>query len=84
MFEIRVFGQTEVHGHVSQTRPDDPPEIVTTSCGRPIPGIELKIVDEAGKTLPAGEAGEVMIRERMSWIRPNISSSGDQALSSTP
>ncbi|HTH63932.1 MAG TPA: AMP-binding protein, partial [Gemmatimonadales bacterium] len=32
------------------------------SCGRPLPGIELKIVDEEGNTLPVGEAGEVYAR----------------------
>jgi hypothetical protein len=30
------------------------------------------------------KAGEVMIRDRISWIRPNISSSFDQAPSSIP
>jgi acyl-CoA synthetase (AMP-forming)/AMP-acid ligase II len=32
------------------------------SCGRPLPGIELKIVGENGETLPPGEAGEVYAR----------------------
>ena len=32
------------------------------SCGRPLPGAELKVVDEAGNTLPPGETGELLIR----------------------
>ena len=32
------------------------------SCGRPLPGIEIKVVDEDGNDLPAGEAGEVYAR----------------------
>ena len=32
------------------------------SCGRPLPGIEIKIVDEDGTELPPGQAGEVYAR----------------------
>jgi long-chain acyl-CoA synthetase len=32
------------------------------SSGRPIPGVEVHIVDDAGRTLPAGEAGEICVR----------------------
>lgn len=35
--------------------PDDPP----TSVGKPFPGVQLDIRDDAGRSLPAGEAGEV-------------------------
>jgi bile acid-coenzyme A ligase len=31
------------------------------SVGKPVPGCEMKIVDEDGKTLPAGEIGEVFL-----------------------
>ena len=33
-----------------------------TSVGRPVPGYDIAIVDEAGKPLPEGANGEVMIR----------------------
>jgi long-chain acyl-CoA synthetase len=32
------------------------------SAGRPVPGVELRIVDEAGQDVPAGGAGEVVVR----------------------
>jgi len=32
------------------------------SCGRPIAGVELRIVDEQGREVPAGEGGEVAAR----------------------
>lgn len=32
------------------------------SCGRAIPGVELEIVDDMGKTIPVGEVGEVVAR----------------------
>ncbi len=32
------------------------------TTGRPVPGYEVKIVDESGHTLPAGEIGELVVR----------------------
>ena len=32
------------------------------SVGTPIWGVEMRIVDDAGNELPAGEAGEIVIR----------------------
>ena len=56
------YGLTESCGTLTMTRPGDAPEIVTTSCGRAIEGIELKLVDGDGRAVPAGEAGEVVAR----------------------
>ncbi|MFE3449317.1 AMP-binding protein [Nonomuraea sp. NPDC059194] len=47
---------------VSMTRHDDPVEVIAGSAGRPVPGIEVKIVDEAGKEVPRGERGEILQR----------------------
>lgn len=32
------------------------------SCGPAVPGIQVRIVDEAGRSLPPGEPGEILIR----------------------
>jgi acyl-CoA synthetase (AMP-forming)/AMP-acid ligase II len=47
---------------VSMTRPDDPPSVVETSTGRALPGVELRVVDDAGDDVPDGEPGELLVR----------------------
>lgn len=44
------------------TAADDPPEKRHGTVGRVMPGMELKIVDDSGRALPAGTAGEVVYR----------------------
>jgi acyl-CoA synthetase (AMP-forming)/AMP-acid ligase II len=44
------------------TRPDDPDEVVATTVGRPVPGVELEIVGEDGGAVTAGEVGRVRLR----------------------
>ena len=51
------FSLTEGPNQVSRQDTGDPtPE---GSCGRPLPHIEIKILDEAGKQVPTGEVGEI-------------------------
>lgn len=56
------FGITESSGTVSLVRAGEPPEVVTNTVGRPLPGIEVKIVAEDGTEQPMGERGEVLVR----------------------
>ncbi|GAA3474791.1 class I adenylate-forming enzyme family protein [Nonomuraea roseola] len=44
------------------TRPDDPPEAAEHTVGRPRAGVDLSVRDEAGRPLPAGGEGEVLLR----------------------
>jgi acyl-CoA synthetase (AMP-forming)/AMP-acid ligase II len=37
-------------------------ETMSTTSGRPVPGIEMRIVDDGGRELPPGSQGEVVIR----------------------
>ncbi len=37
-------------------------EQVATTVGRPVPGVELAIVDDEGRTVPDGEVGRVLLR----------------------
>jgi fatty-acyl-CoA synthase len=58
-----VFGQTELHGVISQTQPDDPPEDQSETIGRPLPQVEVKIIEPiTGEVLPVGERGEICAR----------------------
>jgi fatty-acyl-CoA synthase len=58
-----VFGQTESSPGCTQSRADDSLELRVNTVGRPLPGIECKIVDpETGKDLPDGTDGEFVAR----------------------
>jgi 4-hydroxybenzoate-CoA ligase len=41
---------------------NSPGDIRYGSTGKPVPGYEVRIVDERGNELPAGEVGELMVR----------------------
>ncbi len=56
------YGLTETCGTATMSGPSDSAEILATTSGRAIAGVELKCVDEAGETVPPGEPGEVLIR----------------------
>jgi len=56
------YGQTELSPVNHMTLPDDSLENRTQTVGRPIPFIEVKIVDENDRVLPIGEQGEICTR----------------------
>lgn len=56
------YGLIEATGAVTVTRPDDPVDVRLNTVGRPIPGVEIKIVDQDRKDVAKGEVGEVAIR----------------------
>ncbi len=55
------FGLTETTS-VTSVLPDDQALVRPESIGRAVPGLEVKVVDEAGDALPAGQVGELLIR----------------------
>ncbi|MGH8355290.1 MAG: AMP-binding protein, partial [Pseudomonas sp.] len=59
---ITAYGLTEVCGFATLCRPGDAAELVASSSGRAMPGIEVCCVDGAGRRLPPGEPGEVLVR----------------------
>src|SRR5205807_3200916 len=46
---------------VSMTRAGDPVSVIASSTGRAVPGVSLRVVDDAGKDLPTGERGEILV-----------------------
>ncbi|HQW09170.1 MAG TPA: FadD3 family acyl-CoA ligase [Steroidobacteraceae bacterium] len=59
---ITGYGLTESTGCVSMCRSDDSPERIARTCGTPIPGVTVRVVDEAGREVPRGTEGELLVR----------------------
>jgi acyl-CoA synthetase (AMP-forming)/AMP-acid ligase II len=70
---VNAFGQTETTSTLTVLGPDDhrldgtPHEVELRlkrlkSIGRPLPDVELKVVDDDGKELPTGQIGELWVR----------------------
>jgi len=71
---INAFGQTETASTITSLSPED--HVITGateaerekklkrlgSIGKPMPDVEMKIIDENGKDLPPGEVGEIVAR----------------------
>jgi acyl-CoA synthetase (AMP-forming)/AMP-acid ligase II len=58
---VAGYGLTEA-GTAFSTGPGDDFETIATTVGRPRTGFELRIVDDKGHDVPAGEAGEILLR----------------------
>ncbi|MCK6396413.1 cyclohexanecarboxylate-CoA ligase [Zoogloea sp.] len=56
-----AWGMTE-NGAVTVTEPARAMDKSGVSDGRPLPGMELKVVDANGNSLPAGESGSLLVR----------------------
>ncbi len=56
------YGLTEAHAIVAITHPDDPPDVVANWSGRPLRGVDVRIVDDEGHDVPLGERGELLVR----------------------
>src|SRR4029453_10552665 len=57
---VRGYGMTELFRPLSYSS-DDPTD--HAECvGRAVPGVDIRVVDDDGRTLPAGETGELHLR----------------------
>ena len=57
------YGLTETSPVLTQTRRDDPVQKRVETVGKPLPGIEVKIIDpETGKDRPIGKPGELVAK----------------------
>jgi len=75
---MQFYGATETSGAVTLLRPNEhniDDEEKLKSCGKPLPLIDLRIVDAEGNDLPDGEPGELWIRSPSLasgyWQRPD-------------
>jgi acyl-CoA synthetase (AMP-forming)/AMP-acid ligase II len=72
---VSAYGSSEVM-MATVCRPEDPVERVASSDGRPVPGVEIRIVDPDGTTAALGTAGEIRYRGpgRLLeyWQRPDL------------
>ena len=57
-----AYGLTECGGCATLCDPSDDVETVANTCGKALPGTEVCCVDEEGKPVTAGVAGEVLLR----------------------
>lgn len=61
----QLFGMTEATGGVAILSDEDhlsADRSLLKSCGKPLPNIELQIVDAEGRQQPRGTAGEIVVR----------------------
>ena len=60
---VGTFGMTETAGTVSTSRLEDPLDERVGRLGRPLPGLEVRIVNpDTGAECPPGERGEIWVR----------------------
>lgn len=79
---VQMYGMTETCGTIVALDPEDhvpegSPKM--RSVGKPLPGVEVKIIDEAGHEVPAGTVGEIATRSsknmRGYWNNPDATAS---------
>lgn len=71
---INAFGQTETASTITALGPEDhildgsPKDVekklrrLSSSIGKPLPDVEMKVMDEQGKEVPVGETGEIVAK----------------------
>ncbi len=60
---LRVgYGMTETGNMVAVNTEHDPPAKQVTTVGRPLPGVEVRVLDVDGSVLPEESVGEVAVR----------------------
>jgi len=59
---LTAYGLTEATGFATACRAVDDAETIATTSGRAIPGVEVRVVDDDGKEVPADAPGEIVVR----------------------
>ncbi|QRQ85273.1 cyclohexanecarboxylate-CoA ligase [Cupriavidus oxalaticus] len=58
---VSAWGMTE-NGAVTTTLPEDSDERASTTDGRPLPGVAIRVVDGTDADVPVGETGRLLVR----------------------
>jgi cyclohexanecarboxylate-CoA ligase len=58
---VSAWGMTE-NGAVTLIKPGDDDKLASSTDGCALPGVEVKVVDSEGKTLPFGQIGKLVVR----------------------
>jgi long-chain acyl-CoA synthetase len=61
------YGQSELGGFVALARPERPMPEHLGAVGEPLPDKEVRILDDVGREVAAGEPGEICIRGGYMW-----------------
>jgi fatty-acyl-CoA synthase len=62
------FGTTELAGGIAATSLSDSDDLQAETVGQPMPGVEIKIVDEERRELPPGQVGELACRSQSAML----------------
>ena len=77
---ISAWGMTE-NGAVTLIRPEDDDERAFNTDGLPLPGVELRVVDDNDSPMPAGEPGRLLVRSCSNFggylKRPHLNSTNE-------
>jgi len=57
-----AYGLTECGGCATVCDPADSAETIANTCGKALPGTEVRCADEQGRSVAPGEPGEVLLR----------------------
>lgn len=60
--QVGTYGLSEAAGTVCTSSLDDSYTTRTTRLGRPLPGVQVRIINAYGKDLGPGEKGEILVR----------------------
>lgn len=78
---ISAWGMTE-NGAVTTTRPEDDDERSFNTDGLPLPGVELRVVDDNDQPVPVGESGRLLLRACSNFVgylkRPQWNSTDEE------
>jgi long-chain acyl-CoA synthetase len=74
---MNTFGQTETMGSITALGPGDHPPERLASVGKPLPGVEIRIVHPTtGEDVETGTVGELWVRSEVAVVPPSGADDG--------